>query len=221
MRARTSRRTTAIGVGAVLILWPIAAVSASASTGTVPGNERAAAVQTVLDRVLGPGNATVVVADTIRTSRGTSTSTRWGNGVPASTTSSKIVTAGGTSVASSQQNRVGSTTTVLVNPAGTLLRETVSVVVDRAHLGSTSLASLRRLVRSTAAVVPSRGDRVSIVVTPFARTAAVVAPAVTPLALLLPSAVPAMWVVGALLALLILARAVRGPRRTRTPSAGA
>jgi flagellar M-ring protein FliF len=221
VRSRGSRRATAIGVGAILLLWPLAAGPASASTGTDPGRDRAAAVQTVLDRVLGPGTATVVVSDTVRTSSGTSTSIRWGSGVAAATTSSKVATAAGSSVAASQQNLVGSTATSLVQPAGTLVRQSISVAVDRAHLGSTSVAAIGRLVRSAAGVVPSRGDRLSIVVARFARPAAVVTPAVTPLALLLPYAVPAMWVVGALLALLILVRAVRGPRRRAGVSAGA
>lgn len=205
----------AIGVGAILLAWPVAAVSATASTGVVPGNDRAAAVQTVLDRVLGPGNATVVVSDTIRTSSGTTTSAQWGTGTAASTTSSTVVTPGGTSVATTSQNLVGGTTTTLANPAGTLLSQSVSVAVDRAHLGSTTPASIRRLVTGAAGVVPSRGDRISIVVTRFARTAAVVAPALTPLALLLPYAAPAIWGAGALLAVLILARSVRGARRPR------
>ena len=195
-----------------MIRW-IAAVSASASTGVVPGTDRAAAVQTVLDRVLGPGNATVVVSDTIRTSSGTTTSAQWGTGTAASTTSSTVVTPGGSSVATTSRNLVGGTTTTLADPAGTLLSRSVSVAVDRAHLGSTSLASLRKLVTGAAGVVPARGDRISIVVTRFARAATVVAPPISPLALLLPYAVPAIWVAGALLALLILARTVRGPRK--------
>lgn len=223
LRSRSARRAT-IGAAAVLLLgpvllWPVAASAASASTGTVPGSDRAAAVQTVLDRVLGPGNATVVVTDTVRTSTSRTTSVRWGSGVAASVAADAVVSAGGASTAVTQQNLVGGTTTVLTTPAGALVDQSVSVAVDRAHLGSTTLATLRRLVSATAGIVPSRGDRVSVVVTRFARPAPPTPVAVSPLATLLPYAVPAIWALGAVLALVILGAAVRGARRTVEPGA--
>jgi flagellar M-ring protein FliF len=207
------RRRTTVGVVAVLLLWPLAASTAFASTGPMPGSDRAAAVQTVLDRVLGPGNSTVVVADTIRTSTAATTSVRWGSGVAASLAANTVVTPGGTSVATSRQNLVGGTTTVVATPAGALVDESVSVVVDRAHLGGTSLATLQRLVAATAGVVPSRGDRVSVIVARFARPTTVAAAVVSPATLLMPYAVPALWALGAIVALAIVAAAVRGGRR--------
>lgn len=214
MRPFRSRRTT-VGLIAVLLLWPLAASTAFASNGTVSGSDRAAAVQTVLDRVLGPGTATVVVSDTVRTSSSQTASVQWGSGVVGSIAQNTVVTAAGTARATTQQNLDGSTTTVTSTPAGSLVDRSVSVVVDRAQLGSTSLATLRRLVTASAGVVPSRGDRVSVVVATFAKPALPVTAAVTPLALLTPWAVPAMWAIGALVALLILVAAVR--RRPTEP----
>jgi flagellar M-ring protein FliF len=203
-----SRRTT-VGLLAILLLWPLAASTAFASTGTAPGSDRAAAVQAVLDRVVGPGNATVVVSDTIRTSSAQTTSVRWGSGTVGAIASNTVVTPAGTSVSTVQQHLDGSTTTVTATPAGALVDQSVSVVVDRAHLGSTSLATVRRLVTAAAGVVPSRGDRVSVVVARFAKPAPAAVAAITPLALLKPYAVPAIWAVGGLAALLIVIAAVR------------
>lgn len=212
-------RRSAVGLVAVLLLWPIAATTAFASGSTVPGSDRAAAVQSVLDRVLGAGSSTVVVSDTIRTSTSRTSSVRWGSGAIGSITRDTIATAAGTSRATTQQNLDGSTTTVTSTPSGALVNQSVSVVVDRAHLGRTSLATLRRLVAGAAGVVPSRGDRVSVIVAPFARTAGVKVAAVTPLELLMRFAVPAIWVIGALVALLVLVVAVR--RRPAGPGTAA
>lgn len=221
MKALRGHRRAMIGVLALLVLWPLGATAASASTGTAPGSDRAAAVQAVLDRVLGPGGSTVVVSDTIRTSTTGTTSVRWGSGVAASVSSTRIVTPGGTSLATAQQDLVGGTTTVVATPAGSLVDQSVSVVVDRAHVGATGIATLRRLVTATAGIVPSRGDRVSIVVARFARSApAAATTAPGPLTILLPFAVPAIWVLGALVALLVLAAAVRGGRRREKPGTG-
>jgi len=212
-------RRAVVGGAAVLLLWPLAASTAWASTGTVPGGDRAAAVQAVLDRVLGPGGATVVVSETIRTSSSTSTSRQWGSGVVGAIATDRVVTSGGTTTSSTRQDLVGGTTTAVATPAGALVRQSVAVAVDRSKLGSTSLASLRRLVTGAAGIVGSRGDRVSITVARFAHPSASVAPAISPLTLLLPFAVPAIWALGAIAALLILVRAVRGGRRKRLPAA--
>ena len=211
------RRRAVIGVMAVLLLWPIAASTAFASTGTGPGSDRAAAVQAVLDRVLGAGASTVVVSDTIRTSASATSSVRWGSGVVGATAADVVVTPGGSTVATTRQNLVGSTTTDTTTPAGALVNRSVSVAVDRAHLGSTSLATLRRLVTGAAGIVGSRGDRVSIVIATFAHPAPVTTAAVSPVAMLMPYAVPAIWALGAIIALLILLRTIRGGRR-RVPS---
>lgn len=199
---------------AALLLAAAASASASASTGTLPGSARAAAVQTVLDRVLGPGNSTVVVSDTVRTSASTTTSVRWGSGVPVATASSATTVPGiGTTRQSGVQNAVGGTTTAVATPPGALVDQTVAVAVDRAHLGANRVATLRRLVASAAGIVPARGDRLSLVVARFARPVVAPVPQPTLLALLLPEAVPAIWVAGALLALLVL---ISGIRRSRS-----
>jgi flagellar biosynthesis/type III secretory pathway M-ring protein FliF/YscJ len=143
---------------------------------------------------------------------------RWGSGVVAAVATDRVVTANGTTTSSTQQHLDGSTTTAVATPAGAIVGRSVAVAVDRSKLGSTSLASLSRLVGAAAGVVASRGDRVSIAVVRFARPAAPAAPAVTPVSLLLPSAVPAIWALGGIAALLILVRAVRGGRRRRFPA---
>ncbi|MGT2426679.1 flagellar M-ring protein FliF C-terminal domain-containing protein [Amnibacterium kyonggiense] len=203
-------RVLAAGAGAVLLLTATgAAAGAIASTGTVPGDRTAAAVQTVLDRVLGPGGAVVVVSDVVRTSSGTTSTQVFGPGVPQAVSTSTS----GTSTSVVQQDAVDAATTTVVTPAGGLVRQSVSVAVDRARLGGRSLATVRALVVGAAGIVPARGDRLSVVATRFAHPVAAVAPAVTPLTLLLPYAPQLIRVLGAVLALAVLAAAVRGRRR--------
>jgi flagellar M-ring protein FliF len=218
-----SERSTGIGRrGRVALLGAVAAAAlavapgpaATASTGDVPGAERAAAVQSVLDRVLGPGDAVVTIADTVRTSTTATSTVRYSGGAAGSVATSAARVGGVvTSSASSTRNLVGGTSTVVVTPPGTLLRQDVSVAIDKAHLGGRSLPALRRLVATAAGVVPSRGDRVALVVTPFARAAAASAAAPpSVLALLLPSLVPLIWASGGLLALLVGVLMLRGRR---------
>ena len=207
------RRAGAAAVAGALLLaaGTAGSASASASTGSVPDGDRAAAVRTVLDRVLGPGGSTVVVAATVRTSASATTRVQWGSAVPVSTAASRTVVPGvGTTAQGTAQNAVGGTTTTVATPPGAVVRQTVSVAVDRARLGRTSVAALRRLAASAVGLVPARGDRLSLVVTRFARPAAVAAPQRSLLAVLLPHAVPAIQGVGGVLALLVLAGAARG-----------
>lgn len=217
MRAASSRARarwgTTIGVVAVLLISPAAASAAVASTGTGPGSDRAAAVQAVLDRVLGPGNATVIVSDTIRTSTASTTSLQWGSGVVASGSSSSVTVAGTSASASTRQNAVSGTATDVVTPAGALVRQNVAVVVDRAHLGGVSVASLRTVVRAAAGIVRARGDRLTVVVTRFARPVPATVPVPAPALLLMPYITPAIGVLAAVVAALILAFVLRGPRR--------
>lgn len=205
----------AAGVGAVLALTvSTAALSASASTGTAPGTGTAAVVQSVLDRVLGPGSAIVQVSDTVRTSTGLTTTQQVGSAVPSSIATLGTTTASGSSQAVVQQNAISGTTTTVATPAGALVRRSVSVAVDRTRLGGRSLAAIRALVTGAAGVVASRGDRVSVVVTRFAAPVApAVAPSPTPLSLLLPFVPQLLWVLGGVAALAVLAAAVRGSRR--------
>jgi flagellar M-ring protein FliF len=199
----------------VLLLVTAPAAAASASTGTTSGDRRAAAVQTVLDRVLGPGTSVVVVTDTIRTSSSATATVRWGSGVARSAAASSTVVAGvGAYRSVVQQNLVGGTTTSTVTPRGGLVQQSVSVVVDRAHLGGTTAGTLRRLVTSAAGIVRSRGDRLSLVVTPFAKRVAPVRAAAPGLpALLLPYAVPLLWTFGGVAATVLLAAWAGGRRR--------
>jgi flagellar M-ring protein FliF len=136
---------------------------------------------------------------------------QWGSAVPVSTAASRTVVPGvGTTAQGTAQNAVGGTTTTVATPPGAVVRQTVSVAVDRARLGRTSVTALRRLVASAVGLVPARGDRLSLVVTRFATPVAVPAPQPSLLAVLLPDAVPAIWGAGGVLAVLLLAGAARG-----------
>ena len=216
----TRRRLALLGVAAALTLAPIATATAATptSSATVSGSHRAAAVQAVLDRVLGPGNAVVTVSDTIQTSTMASTSVSWGTGVAGSSAATLTTVAGATTSKSiTQQNLVGGTSTATVTPPGSLVRQSVAVAVDRAHIGTRSLASLKHLVASAAGIARSRGDSLSLVVLPFAKPAAAVAP-VSPSAVsvLMPYAEPAFWGIGGVLAAVILALIFGGRSKRST-----
>lgn len=211
---RPDRRLLALAATALLLLVP-AAASATASTGSGTDAGATAAVQSVLDRVVGPGRATVVVDDTIRTSTSRTTTVRWGSGVPTSIAAERVVAGGTTSTSVAQQDAVGGSTTTVVTPPGALVRRSVSVAVDRSSLRTVGTGALRRLVAAAAGLVPGRGDRVSVIAVRFAATRTAPAPSFGPAAILLPLAVPAIWAAGALLALTVLVRALRVGRSRR------
>jgi flagellar M-ring protein FliF len=214
---RSRRGIAALALAAALAVAPAAAASAASPTSTTAGSgsDRATAVQAVLDRVLGPGNAVVVVNDTIQTSTTATTNVRWGSGTASAIASNVVTVPGGTSQSSAQQNLVGGTTTAVVAPPGALVQQSVSVAIDRTHLGSTSLAAIRRLVSASAGIVASRGDTLSLVATRFAHVAAP-APVATPTVLsqLMPLVVPLIWSLGGVLAIVVLALLLGG----RTPA---
>lgn len=219
-RVRGRRRLSA-GIAAAVLVAGLAALPTSvalASTGTVRGDQRAAAVQTVLDRVLGPGSAVVVVSDTVRTSTSSTTAVRWGSGVAGSVVASRTVAPGtGSARSTTQQDLVGGTTTSTVTPAGALVRQDVTVAVDRAHLGTVRLATIRRLVATAAGLTPARGDRLSVVTAAFVKAPAVPAPVPPgPWSIVVASAVPLLWTAGGVLALGIVGAAVGGRRRAGT-----
>ncbi|WP_375386797.1 flagellar M-ring protein FliF C-terminal domain-containing protein [uncultured Amnibacterium sp.] len=214
-KAAERRRWTLAAWGAAVALVALPVSAATASTGTVNGDARAAAVQAVLDRVLGPGNAVVVVSDTVRTSTASTTSVRWGSGV-AGTVGSRVTSVAGVgaSTAVVQQHLVGGTRTSTVTPAGALVRQSVSVAVDTAHLGTTKLTTVRRLVAAAVGLTPSRGDRLSVVAARFANPAPAPVPAAPgPLAVLAPYASTILWTLGAVVATGILGAFAGGRRR--------
>ncbi|WP_375389796.1 flagellar M-ring protein FliF C-terminal domain-containing protein [uncultured Amnibacterium sp.] len=217
-RGRRRALGAAVLAAAVAVL-PVAI--ATASTGTVDGDERAAAAQAVLDRVLGPGGSVVVVADTVQTSTSATSTVRWGSGVVGSVASTSISGRGaGVSRSIVQQDLVGGTTTSTVTPAGALVQQSVSVAVDRAHLGTTRLATIRRLVAAAVGLTPSRGDRLSVVAATFAKAAPPRVPAAPgPLALAAPFVGPLLWTLGGVAALGILTVLVEGRRRSERAAA--
>lgn len=197
---------------AAFALLPVSA--ASASTGTVGGDERAAAVQAVLDRVLGAGNAVVAVSDTIQTSTSAVADVQYGSGVAGVVGSTRTVVAGAASSREVvQQNLLSGATTSTVTPPGALVRQSVAVAVDKAHLGRTGLATIRRLVAAAVGLTPSRGDRLSVVSATFAQPAATPVVAAAPFAWLMPYVAPTIWTFGGVVALGILAAMFGGRRR--------
>ncbi|MET0724738.1 MAG: flagellar basal-body MS-ring/collar protein FliF [Leifsonia sp.] len=160
-----------------------------------------AAVQTMLDRVVGSGNATVVVAADVSSEsaqRVEETYTAAGD-LPAineSTTKESYTggAAGGTaagvlgpdniavpngatgdgayaSESATKNNAVNKVTETRTIPAGSLARQTVSVAVN-SEAGNVDVADLRSLVASAAGIDTKRGDVVTVEVVPFSTAGA-------------------------------------------------
>ncbi|RKO21556.1 flagellar M-ring protein FliF [Pseudarthrobacter phenanthrenivorans] len=152
-------------------------------------------VQSMLDRVVGPGNATVAVAaDISRESaerveeaftapeagpalnESTKTETYEGTGGPAAGVlgPDNIAVPGGTgdggtfnSEESTRNNAVNKVTESRTIPAGALNRQTVSVAVNDAAVGGADVAGITALVRAAAGIDNDRGDLVTVQVMPF------------------------------------------------------
>ncbi|MET1085874.1 MAG: flagellar basal-body MS-ring/collar protein FliF [Arthrobacter sp.] len=152
-------------------------------------------VQTMLDRVVGPGNATVAVAaDISRESaerveesftapekglalnESTKTETYEGTGGPAGGTlgPDNIAVPTGTgnegtfnSEESTRNNAVNKVTESRKIPAGTLSRQTVSVAVNNAATGGIDVGGITDLVQAAAGIDANRGDQVTVQVVPF------------------------------------------------------
>jgi flagellar M-ring protein FliF len=159
-----------------------------------------AAVQAMLDSVLGPGNSTVTVAADISASTGTKTTKTYGTGKSAalsessdtstysgggaagaagvlgadtSTTSSSSSTGNGkySSAKAVKNNAVDETTTTQTIPSGVLNRQTIAVAVNSKAV-TMSPAQLQKLVAAAAGVNASRGDVVTIATANFSTAAA-------------------------------------------------
>lgn len=155
------------------------------------------AVQSMLDRVLGPGNATVAVAADMNYESGerveesfttpedapalnesttTETYTGTGGGAAGVLGPDNIAVPEGDnangnfeSESETRNNAVNKTTESTVIPAGTLNRQTVSVAVDAAVAGGVDVQALEGLVNTAAGVNADRGDAVTVEVMPFNR----------------------------------------------------
>jgi flagellar M-ring protein FliF len=159
------------------------------------------AVQTVLDKVLGPGNATVAVTPEVdqqsaqqksETFEGAadvpplsqSTTTEKYEGTGASGVSGVLGPdniavpggAGGTgtydSTKDTRNNAVNKVTEDRTIPAGALRRQSVSVAVNQAAAGGLNIENLTALVSAAAGIDAERGDVLSMEVIPFSTAAA-------------------------------------------------
>ena len=156
----------------------------------------AGAVQAMLDRVLGSGNATVAVAADMSYESGNRTAETFTSAgdVPALSEESateqyaggnggtaagvlgpdNIAVPGGadgdgsySSESSTKNNAVNKVTETTAIPAGTLKRQTVSVAVSRDAAGGLDQEALMGLVSNAAGINEERGDAVSLEVLPF------------------------------------------------------
>lgn len=148
-------------------------------------------VQSMLDKVVGPGNATVVVAADVSQDSGQRTEESFTSptDAPALSESSQTQTSGGTGAAGSatgvlgpdniavpsgtaagtgdaatsvtKNNAINKVTESTTIPAGSIKRQTVSVAVNSAVSG-VSKANLTSLVNAAAGIDKTRGDSVAI-----------------------------------------------------------
>ncbi|MGT2463311.1 flagellar basal-body MS-ring/collar protein FliF [Sinomonas atrocyanea] len=160
-----------------------------------------AAVQAVLDRVLGPGNATVAVvpevdqqsaqqksetyASASAAPLSQSTTTEKYSGTGASGASGVLgpdniaVPSGGAggngtydSTKDTRDNAVNKVTEDRTIPAGALKRQSVSVAVNSTAAGGVNIQNLNALVSAAAGIDTTRGDVLSMQVVPFSTAAA-------------------------------------------------
>ncbi|MCZ2403320.1 flagellar M-ring protein FliF [Paenarthrobacter sp. Z7-10] len=152
------------------------------------------AVQAMLDRVAGPGNATVAVSATVDQNTGQKVEESFTSpsGAPALSESKNTESYSGTGgqaagVLGSQStavpsdagngtftsdqttknnavNKVTQTTTI---PGGTVTRQTISVAVNSSAANGVDMATLKSLVSSAAGVNAARGDVVTVAALPF------------------------------------------------------
>ena len=154
-----------------------------------------ASVQTMLDRVVGPGNASVVVAADMNTEfaervEESFTTPDGGPALNESTTTEEYEGAGGAaagvlgpdniagpddaggdgnfnSETTTRNNAVNKITESTTIPAGAINRQTVSVALDEEAAGALDLAGLTGLVTTAAGINEERGDLVTVEVLPF------------------------------------------------------
>ena len=203
------------------------------------------AVQTMLDRLVGPGNSTVTVAADISSSSGTTTSKTYtaptqapalsessssstysggaaggaASGVLGTDTTSTSSTGSGSGKYVQKQgvknNALNETTTTQSITPGTLNRQTIAVALNSAVPGL-STTQIQSLVSTAAGVNATRGDIVSVVSVPFSTAAASAAKAALAQSAAAQKAAQmsqlvtaAVWVVGGLLAAVVLLILVR------------
>lgn len=145
-------------------------------------------VQKMLDKVLGPGNATVMVAAEMSNSNSERLAESYGpaeEGTPArdEKTSSETKTGGATTQAgvlgteqvvddtaagdyskieSTKNNPINKVVESTTTPAGALARQTIAVAVSRDAAGGVDAEQVEALVESAAGINDARGDRVTV-----------------------------------------------------------
>ncbi|MET4782773.1 flagellar basal-body MS-ring/collar protein FliF [Glaciihabitans sp. UYNi722] len=147
-------------------------------------------VQAMLDKVVGPGNATVVVAADVSHDSGQRTAETFTtpDGSPALNESLKTQTSGGAGNSSTgvlgpdniavpsgttpnggsaaaettKNNAINKVTESTTIPAGSIKRQTVSVAVNAAVAGGLNMANIKSLVSSAAGIDTTRGDAVTV-----------------------------------------------------------
>ncbi|NKX53610.1 flagellar basal-body MS-ring/collar protein FliF [Arthrobacter mobilis] len=152
-------------------------------------------VQQMLDKVVGPGNASVVVAadmsyESAERVEETFTTPEDAPALNESTETEEYTGSGGgsagvlgpdniagpadgggdgtfSSESTTRNNAVNKVTENRTIPAGVLNRQTVSVAVDQQAAAGLDMANLASLVSSAAGINPDRGDEVTVEVMPF------------------------------------------------------
>ncbi|MBG0740290.1 flagellar M-ring protein FliF [Paeniglutamicibacter antarcticus] len=179
--------------GTVLSAVGTGAVGGADKQGTDYEKRISAAVQTMLDRVAGPGNATVAVAadmsqqsgqkvqesftqpenaPALNESKTAESSTGSGAGAAGVLGADSTAPADGskgtfTSDKTTKNNAINKTTETTTIPAGAVTRQTVSVAVNKATADGLDMSTLRDLVSSAAGINVARGDVVTVAALPF------------------------------------------------------
>lgn len=179
-------------------------VLSAVGTGTTGGTDKQSteyetrvrtAVQTMLDRVVGPGNATVVVAADLSGESGSKTEESYSTptDAPAINESLRSESSGGSGSGTSagvlgpdniavpggteadgttsqevvKNNAVNKTTQSTTIPAGAVSRQTVSVAIDTAAARGISVKTIEQMVNAAAGINTERGDDLSVQLVPF------------------------------------------------------
>ncbi|HEY1531679.1 MAG TPA: flagellar basal-body MS-ring/collar protein FliF [Galbitalea sp.] len=188
-----------ISADGTLLSGSSSTAATSASSGTTYESRVQSNIQTMLDRVLGAGNSTVVVAADLSQDTSTKVSQTYAvpTNAPAINEQSSTETYGGAngstatgvlgpdniavpsdsstngayvSQSSTKNNAVNSTTETTKIPAGELTRQTVSVAVNTAAVKGVSASTIEKLVDGAAGVNVKRGDTVDVQMVPFSKT---------------------------------------------------
>jgi len=180
------------------------ATATGSTTATTYESRVQTSIQSMLDRVLGAGNSTVVVAADLSQNSSTQVSqsytaptnapsineensTETYNGADGSSAagvlgpdniavpSDSSTNGAYVSSSSTKNNAIDSTTSTTKIPAGSLTRQTVSVAVNTSAVKGISAAAITKLVDGAAGVNVKRGDLVDVQMVPFSKSAAATA----------------------------------------------